>query len=96
MSKVNRNSRLVCILGGEAKWYKELIHDLGYEFIHDTGQSHKRILERLKRSKMLIMNVGCVSHMATLDCKRVAKKYGVPVHTFAGSKKTLLQEIENS
>ncbi|WP_028987986.1 DUF2325 domain-containing protein [Thermicanus aegyptius] len=93
----------IAIVGGQRKWFEDVVLETGAELIHDDGQTPERIYADLKRSNALFFLLTANSHRATWGCMEIAKEYDIPHYIIRGSKSNLRamlwehrEEIQNS
>lgn len=79
----------IAIVGGQRKWFEDVVSETGAELIHDDGQTPERIYADLKRSNALFLLLTANSHRATWGCMEIAKEYAIPHYIIRGSKSNL-------
>lgn len=84
---------LIAIVGGQRKWFEDVINETGAELIHDTGDSPERIISVLRRANALFMLLSSTSHRATWAGVETAKQFCIPYFTIQGSKSNLRSQL---
>jgi hypothetical protein len=79
----------IAIVGGQLKWFDEVVVETGAELVHDNGSSPDRIYADLKNSSALFLLLSANSHRATWGSMEIAKEYGIPHFIIQGSKSNL-------
>jgi hypothetical protein len=79
----------IAILGGQRKWFEDIVTETGAELVHDTGDNPERIAAALHRSNALFMLLTSTSHRATWEGVEIAKAQGIPHFVIQGSKSNL-------
>jgi len=79
----------ITILGGQRKWFENIVQETGAELIHDTGDNPERIAPSMRRSNALFMLITATSHRATWIGIEIAKECGIPHFVIQGSKSNL-------
>ncbi|WP_313997598.1 hypothetical protein [uncultured Paenibacillus sp.] len=81
----------IAILGGQRKWFEEVVTETGATLVHDTGDHPERIVSDLRRSNALFMLLTSTSHRATWEGVEIAKTNSIPHFVIQGSKSNLRQ-----
>ncbi len=76
----------IAVIGGQKKWFEEVVLETGAELIHDDGRSPERIYTELKKSHALFFLLTSVSHRATWGSIEIAKENHIPHFIIQGSK----------
>lgn len=84
---------LIAIVGGQRKWFEEVVQETGAELIHDTGDNPQRLTSVLPRAHALFMLLTSTSHRATWSAVETAKQCGIPHFTIQGSKSNLRSQL---
>lgn len=79
----------IVIVGGQRKWFEDVVLETGAALIHDDGQTPERIYADLKKANALFFLLTANSHRATWGCMEIAKDYSVPHYIIRGSKSNL-------
>lgn len=79
----------IAIIGGQRKWFEEVVTESGAALVHDTGDRPERIAHDLRRSQALFLLITSTSHRATWEGIELAKEHGIPHFTIQGSKSNL-------
>jgi hypothetical protein len=79
----------ITIIGGQRKWFEDVVAEVGAELVHDTGDRPERITPSLRRSHALFMLLTSTSHRATWEGIEIAKACRVPYFIIQGSKSNL-------
>ncbi|XID90331.1 hypothetical protein ACF3MZ_17455 [Paenibacillaceae bacterium WGS1546] len=79
----------ITIIGGQRKWFEDVVTESGAVLIHDTGDHPERINADLRRSQALFMLITATSHRATWEGVEIAKANGIPHFIIQGSKSNL-------
>ncbi|RAU96865.1 hypothetical protein DQG13_20155 [Paenibacillus sp. YN15] len=83
----------VAIIGGQRKWFEEVVAESGAVLVHDNGEHTERIAADLRRSQALFLLLTATSHRATWGGIEIAKACGMPHFTIQGSKSNLRKQL---
>lgn len=79
----------ITIIGGQRKWFENVVKETGAELVHNGGERPERIASDLARSQALFMILTSTSHRATWEGIEIAKANQIPHFTIQGSKSNL-------
>lgn len=79
----------ITIIGGQRKWFENVVKETGAELVHNGGERPERIASDLARSQALFMILTSTSHRATWEGVEIAKANQIPHFTIQGSKSNL-------
>jgi len=79
----------IAIVGGQRKWFEEVVLETGAELIHENGDRPDRLSTCLRRANALFLLITSTSHQASWDGVDLAKALGIPRFVIQGSKSNL-------
>jgi hypothetical protein len=79
----------IAIVGGQRKWFEDVVLETGAELIHENGDRPERLASTLRRANALFLLLTSTSHQATWDGVGLAKTLGIPHYVIQGSKSNL-------
>ncbi|GGN95725.1 hypothetical protein [Saccharibacillus kuerlensis] len=79
----------VVVLGGQRKWFEEVVAESGADYVHENGERPDLVASSLRRAQALFLLITSTSHRASWEGVELAKTSGIPYFIIQGSKSNL-------
>ncbi|MEJ8304506.1 hypothetical protein [Saccharibacillus sacchari] len=79
----------VVVMGGQRKWFEDVVVESGAEYVHENGVRPDLIASDLRRAQALFLLITSTSHRASWESVELAKAAEIPYFIIQGSKSNL-------
>lgn len=83
------NGSTIVVLGGQRKWFEDVVVESGANYVHENGERPDLIASDLRKAQALFLLITSTSHRAYWEGVELAKASGVPFFIIQGSKSNL-------